>query len=64
MSGDKWNKTILTYKFANYASNGGLTSSEMRAIAYKAFKSWEAISPLSFVDATDNSVSHSDITLS
>jgi len=63
VSGDKWNKMQLTYRFTNYASNGGLTHADQRAIVSKAFKQWEAISPLSFTDVSGNANS-ADITLS
>ena len=66
VSGDKWNKTNLTYRFHNYASNGTLNSTQQREILREAFTQWEEIGPLSFVDVTDNaSLSNSsDITLS
>ena len=60
-----WTKLQLTYKFTNYSSNGGLSPTEQRAIIDRAFKKWEAISPLSFTDVTDNAaITTTDITLS
>ena len=66
ISGDKWNKTNLTYRFHNYASNGTLNSTQQREILRQAFTQWEEIGPLSFVDVTDNASlrNSSDITLS
>ena len=66
VSGDKWSKLNLTYRFHNYASNGTLNPTQQREILRQAFTQWEEIGPLSFVDVTDNaSLSNSsDITLS
>lgn len=63
--GGEWTKMQLTYKFHNYASNGGLNSTQQRTIVRKAFTEWERIGPLSFTDVTDNpSYPTADITLS
>lgn len=63
-SGHKWNKTLLTYKFFNFAK-GSLTPHLQRAIVSRAFQAWAAISPLSFMDVTPDKRHYvkSDITI-
>ena len=68
VSGDKWTKKNLTYRFHNYALKGELNSTQQRKILRKAFTQWQEIGPLSFEDVTDidnASLSNSsDITVS
>jgi hypothetical protein len=56
--GSKWNKTALTYRFANFTPD--MTPSEARATIAGAFARWAAITPLTFSEAT----SGEDITIS